>query len=155
MMSVEKNTDLVKMASYAPLLENVNKRDWEVNMIHFDSSRVFARATYHAQKLFAENLPSVNLPAAVTLDGRRRSRWRAASASAPGIRRRSSRTSRVERDGAVVYQSDFTRRGSGLGARHGPGSGRTRHTGAPSTAPTGRAAKSSRSRMPAMRAGPT
>ena len=50
MMSVEKNTDLVKMASYAPLLENVNHRDWEVNMIHFDSSRVFARATYYVQQ---------------------------------------------------------------------------------------------------------
>src|SRR6185503_4356641 len=47
MMSVEKNTDLVKMASYAPLLENVNHRDWEVNMIHFDSSRLFPRATYY------------------------------------------------------------------------------------------------------------
>ena len=70
MMSVEKNTDLVKMASYAPLLENVNHRDWEVNMIHFDSSRVFARATYYVQKLFAEHLPSVALPATVDVYAR-------------------------------------------------------------------------------------
>ena len=61
MMSMEKNTDLVKMGSYAPLLENVNDRDWPVNMIHFDSSRAYARATYYANKLFAENLPTVNL----------------------------------------------------------------------------------------------
>ena len=65
MMSMEKNSDLVKMGSYAPLLENVNDRDWPVNMIHFDSSRVYARATYYANKLFAENLPSVNLPTTV------------------------------------------------------------------------------------------
>ena len=65
MMSMEKNSDLVKMGSYAPLLENVNDRDWPVNMIHFDSSRVYARATYYANKLFAENLPSVNLATAV------------------------------------------------------------------------------------------
>ena len=57
MMSAEKNTDLVKMVSYAPLLENVNRRDWEVNMIHFDSSRQFARATYYAQQLFAQHRP--------------------------------------------------------------------------------------------------
>lgn len=61
MMSMEKNSDLVKMGSYAPLLENVNDRDWPVNMIHFDSSRAYARASYYANKLFAENLPSVNL----------------------------------------------------------------------------------------------
>jgi alpha-L-arabinofuranosidase len=61
MMSIEKNSDLVKMGSYAPLLENVNHPDWEVNMIHFDSSRVFGRATYYVNKLFAENLPTYNL----------------------------------------------------------------------------------------------
>jgi alpha-L-arabinofuranosidase len=65
MMSMEKNTDLVKMGSYAPLLENVNDRDWPVNMIHFDSSRAYARATYYANKLFAENLPTVNLATVV------------------------------------------------------------------------------------------
>ncbi len=61
MMSIEKNSDFVKMGSYAPLLENVNHPDWEVNMIHFDSSRVFGRATYYVNKLFAENLPTYNL----------------------------------------------------------------------------------------------
>jgi alpha-L-arabinofuranosidase len=61
MMSMEKNADLVKMGSYAPLLENVNRREWEVNLIHFDSARAFGRASYYACKLFAENLPDVNL----------------------------------------------------------------------------------------------
>jgi alpha-L-arabinofuranosidase len=61
MMSMEKNSDLVKMGSYAPLLENVNHPDWEVNMIHFDSSRAFGRATYYVNKLFAENIPTYNL----------------------------------------------------------------------------------------------
>jgi alpha-L-arabinofuranosidase len=61
MMSIEKNSDLVKMGSYAPLLENVNQPDWEVNMIHFDGSKVFGRATYYVNKLFAENLPAYNL----------------------------------------------------------------------------------------------
>lgn len=61
MMSMEKNADLVKMGSYAPLLENINRRQWEVNLIHFDSSRAYGRASYYACKLFAENLPDVNL----------------------------------------------------------------------------------------------
>ncbi|RYG33437.1 DUF1080 domain-containing protein [bacterium] len=65
MMSMEKNADLVKMGSYAPLLENTNRRQWEVNLIHFDSSRAYGRASYYACKLFAENLPDVNLATTV------------------------------------------------------------------------------------------
>ena len=108
MMSVEKNTDLVKMASYAPLLENVNHRDWEVNMIHFDSSRVFPRATYYVQKLFAEHLPSVSLKTAVeytpnsdrAIDGRVGvGTWNTAA---------EFRDIRIERGGKIVYQSDFS-----------------------------------------------
>jgi alpha-L-arabinofuranosidase len=66
MMSMEKSSDLVKMASYAPLLENVNHRDWPVNLIHFDSSRAYGRASYYAAVLFAQNRPSVNLATTVT-----------------------------------------------------------------------------------------
>ena len=108
MMSMEKNTDLVKMGSYAPLLENVNDRDWPVNLIHFDSSRVFARASYYANKLFAENLPSVNL--ATTVDYR-------SGASRPITARVGVATHNtaaefrevvIERAGRTVFASDFT-----------------------------------------------
>jgi alpha-L-arabinofuranosidase len=108
MMSVEKNSDLVKMASYAPLFENVNKRDWEVNMIHFDSSRAFTRATYDVNRLFAEHLPQVNLKTGVEYT----------PASAKPIAGRVGvgtwntaaeyKDLRIERDGKVVYQSDFS-----------------------------------------------
>lgn len=109
MMSAEKNSDLVKMVSYAPLLENVNKRDWEVNMIHFDSSRLFTRATYHAQKLFAENLPSVNLPASITLDTRRPAPISGRIGVGTWNTAAEFRDIRVERAGRVAYQSDFAR----------------------------------------------
>ncbi len=66
MMSMEKNGDLVKMGSYAPLLENVNHPDWQVNLIHFDSARVYGRASYYVNRLFAENRPDVNLPVHVS-----------------------------------------------------------------------------------------
>ncbi len=57
MMNMEKNSDIVKMCSYAPLFENVNKADWPVNLIRFDSSRVIGRSSYYVQKLFANNRP--------------------------------------------------------------------------------------------------
>lgn len=57
MLGMERNADIVKMGSYAPLLENINRREWEVNLIHFDSAKVFGRASYYACRMFAENLP--------------------------------------------------------------------------------------------------
>ncbi len=74
MFNMERNCDIVKMCSYAPLFENVNKRDWPVNLILFDSSRVVGRSSYQIQKLFAGNRPDVVLAtevkaSTVTLEG--------------------------------------------------------------------------------------
>ena len=66
LMMLERNGDLVKMASYAPLFVNVNHRSWGINLIEFDSSRSFVHASYQVQKTFAENRPDVNL--ATTVD---------------------------------------------------------------------------------------
>ena len=113
MMSMEKNTDLVKMGSYAPLLENVNDRDWPVNMIHFDSSRSYARATYYANKLFAENLPTVNLTTMV--DHRPAASKPITARVGLGTHDTSAEFKDVviERNGAVLFKSDFTRDPSG------------------------------------------
>ena len=113
MMSMEKNSDLVKMGSYAPLLENVNDRDWPVNMIHFDSSRSYARATYYASKLFAENLPSVNLTTAV--DHRPATERPITARVGLGTHDTSAEFKEVviERGGGAVFRSDFTTGASG------------------------------------------
>jgi len=57
MLNMEKNSDVVKMCSYAPLFENVNDRRWAVNLILMDSSRVVGRSSYQVQKLFSANRP--------------------------------------------------------------------------------------------------
>lgn len=113
MMSMEKNTDLVKMGSYAPLLENVNDRDWPVNMIHFDSSRAYARATYYANKLFAEHLPTVNLT--TTVDHRPATSKPITARAGLGTHDTSAEFKDVvvERNGEVLFKSDFTRDASG------------------------------------------
>jgi alpha-L-arabinofuranosidase len=123
MMSAEKNSDLVKMVSYAPLLENVNKRDWEVNMIHFDSSRMFPRATYYAQKVFAENLPAVNLPASVTLDTRAPAPISGRIGVGTWNTAAEFKDIRVERAGRIVYESDFAGSATGWAPVTGRGQG--------------------------------
>lgn len=64
-LSMEKNADLVKMSSYAPLLVNEHDVDWPVNLIHFDAAKSYARISYYAIKLLADNKADFNVPATV------------------------------------------------------------------------------------------
>lgn len=64
-LSMEKNADLVKMSSYAPLLVNEHDVDWPVNLIHFDAAKSYARISYYAIKLLADNRADFNVPAKV------------------------------------------------------------------------------------------
>ena len=108
MMSMEKNSDLVKMGSYAPLLENVNDRDWPVNLIHFDSSRAYGRASYHANRLFAEHLPTVNLATTVEYRAPTPRPITARVGLATHNTSAEFRDVIVERGGQVLYRSDFS-----------------------------------------------
>ncbi|MCY2932359.1 MAG: DUF1080 domain-containing protein [Planctomycetota bacterium] len=67
MLGMEKNSDVVTMSSYAPLLVNVNDRRWNPDLIGFDSSRVYGTPSYHVQKLFAQNRPDVLHPTDVAV----------------------------------------------------------------------------------------
>lgn len=60
-MGMERNSDVVKMTSYAPLFENVNKKDWPCNLIHFNSNQTYGRASYYVQQMAAENRPTYNV----------------------------------------------------------------------------------------------
>ena len=44
MTGMERNSDVVVMASYAPLFVNVNHKRWNPDLINFDSSRVYGTA---------------------------------------------------------------------------------------------------------------
>lgn len=57
LIGLERNADLVRICSYAPLFVNVNDRSWPVNLIEFDTARVVGRTSYHVEKLFSSNRP--------------------------------------------------------------------------------------------------
>ncbi|HWI57039.1 MAG TPA: alpha-L-arabinofuranosidase C-terminal domain-containing protein, partial [Bacillota bacterium] len=65
MIGMERNSDVVSMASYAPLFANVNYKKWNPDLINFDSSRAYGVPSYYVQKLFSENRGDVVLPIAV------------------------------------------------------------------------------------------
>ena len=61
MTLMERNSDLVTMSSYAPLIENSNRRDWCTNMIWVNNEQVIGRSSYYVQQLFSQNRPDTNL----------------------------------------------------------------------------------------------
>jgi alpha-N-arabinofuranosidase len=58
MTSMERNSDLIVMASYAPLLANVSPgaMEWPTDLIGFDAATTYASPSYWAQSLFAGHL---------------------------------------------------------------------------------------------------
>lgn len=55
MTGLERNADVVHMASYAPLFGNVNAWQWRPDLIWFNSLQVAATPNYYVQKLFSTN----------------------------------------------------------------------------------------------------
>lgn len=65
MTGLERNSDIVAMAAYAPLFCNANHKRWPVNLINFDSTHWFGIPSYYVQKMFSENRGDVTLPTEV------------------------------------------------------------------------------------------
>ena len=56
MMGMENNSDVVTMASYAPIFANLNDRRWAPDMIQFTSGKVFGTPSYYVQNVMANNI---------------------------------------------------------------------------------------------------
>ena len=55
MTALERNGDVVAMASYAPLLAKKDFTQWNPNMIYFDNTKVCPTVNYYVQKMFSTN----------------------------------------------------------------------------------------------------
>lgn len=62
MTGLERNSDVVKMSSYAPLLLDPAWQTWGPDAIHFTNSQSFGTPSYYVQAMFGANRPDVNLP---------------------------------------------------------------------------------------------
>lgn len=68
MTGLERNADVVHMATYAPLFAHVDAWQWRPDMIWFDNLRSMPTASYYVQQLFATNKGTNVLP--LTMDGK-------------------------------------------------------------------------------------
>jgi alpha-N-arabinofuranosidase len=62
MTGLERNADVVRMASYAPLLAHVDAWQWTPDAIWFDNLRSYGTPNYYVQKVFANNVGTRILP---------------------------------------------------------------------------------------------
>ena len=55
MTSLERNGDVVRLASYAPMLAKKNFTQWKIDMIFFDNLKICPTPNFFVQKLFSTN----------------------------------------------------------------------------------------------------
>jgi alpha-L-arabinofuranosidase len=69
--TLERNGDIVAMASYAPLLAKEGFTQWNPNLIYFDNTEVKPTVGYFVQQLFGENAGDVYIASRTTLSDTR------------------------------------------------------------------------------------
>ena len=68
MTGLERNADVVEMATYAPLFAHIDGWQWRPDLIWFDNLRTFRSCSYYVQQLYACNRGTQVLP--LTMNGR-------------------------------------------------------------------------------------
>lgn len=69
MTGLERNADVVQMASYAPLFAHVDGWQWTPDLIWFDNLRSYGTPDYYVQKLFSTNKGSYAVPLTLAQPG--------------------------------------------------------------------------------------
>lgn len=68
MTDLERNADVVDMATYAPLFAHVDGWQWRPDMIWYDNTRTFKSVSYYVQQMYACNKGTNVLP--LTMNGK-------------------------------------------------------------------------------------
>ncbi|QKZ22804.1 alpha-L-arabinofuranosidase C-terminal domain-containing protein [Streptomyces chartreusis] len=66
MTGLERNADVVKLASYAPLLANEDYVQWRPDLVWFNNRASWSSANYEVQKLFMNNVGDRVVPSEAT-----------------------------------------------------------------------------------------
>lgn len=65
MCGLERNGDVVQLASYAPLLAKIGHTQWNPDLIYFNNTDVFPTVNYQVQKLFSTNSGDQYVPSEI------------------------------------------------------------------------------------------
>jgi alpha-L-arabinofuranosidase/glucose/arabinose dehydrogenase len=108
MTGLVRHSEIVAMASYAPLFGKFGHDQWHPNLIWFDNERAVLTPSYYVQALFSQNLPDSVLPIKVDSDD--------VSTRSSGMVGVGTWNTQAEYkdvtvtapDGEILYRSDFT-----------------------------------------------
>ena len=89
MTTLERNGDVVSMASYAPLLAKEGHTQWNPDLMYFNNNEVKFTTGYYVQQLYGQNAGDTYIPAIITLsdqqeDVRKRIAWSVVKDSGSG-----------------------------------------------------------------------
>ncbi len=109
---LERNSDLVVMEAYAPLMVNVNPgaAQWPTNLIGYDALNSFGSPSFYVQSIFANNTGDVVLPHKVDVEAMPQKVDVPHGAIGLGTYRTNSeyRDVEVTSGGQSVYKKDFS-----------------------------------------------
>ena len=71
LVNVERNADIVRMTSYAPLLARHGRANWNPDLIYFNSSRIDLTPGYYTQKIFGNNSGDQYISSHLQVESRR------------------------------------------------------------------------------------
>jgi alpha-L-arabinofuranosidase len=114
MTGIERNSDIVQLASYAPLFANLNGIQWHPDLVYYDSSRgMFGTPSYYVQQMFGQNRGDAVLPTTIVITNS------SASSTLHGAMGLGSWNTSVQytnlvvtSNGVTLYQSDFVNQGT-------------------------------------------
>lgn len=69
MTGLERNSDIITMACYAPLFGNSTSNQWTPDLIWYSQSDVYGSVNYYVQKLFGNNVGTSILPSELDTSG--------------------------------------------------------------------------------------
>ena len=71
MTDLERNADVVSMASYAPLMARRGDTQWTPDMMYFDNTSIRFTTDYYIQRMFGQNAGDTYIPATVAANNAR------------------------------------------------------------------------------------
>jgi alpha-L-arabinofuranosidase len=113
MTGLERNADIVAMASYAPLFANLNNKNWNPDLIYYNNSQVYGTPSYYVQKMFSANRGDTVLPLTISFTGSATNNPRGAVGLGSWNTSVQYSNVVVTSNGVMLYQSDFSSGSSG------------------------------------------
>lgn len=112
MMGMERNSDIVKMSSYAPLFVNTKDRTWNPDAIVFNTSTSFGTPSFHVQQMFGSNKGDVVLPTTLEVVGEEDASQKNSLQGGIGLGTWATQVEysdvRVEQGDKILFEDDFS-----------------------------------------------